>query len=462
MMVRLMALMTLCLLQLTAAAQDAENTEPTLKEIGQMTVQAYMFGYPLVLMDKTRRATVGDNVNRLNHLRQFPDHTFTRVVRPNVDTLYSTIWFDLSPEPQVISLPSSGGRYYVMPLYDAWTNVFASIGSRTTGNEAHTVLVAGPDWQGEVPDGMDLRRSPTNLAWAIGRVMSFGGDDIAVANGFQDGIAVQSLSSYLSGSPAPAALSATSSQRFSNPKQAVADMGSGSFFAAVARLMADNPPASEDAAMVDGPLKTLGVVAGETYPPQSRSFRTKAVMDRGVHAAKKLMDSIADRIRKNEGFWAGMPDGVQLGRYGTRYPLRAYVAMAGLGAVEPVDAIYPNTTQDATGAKLVAEKNYVLHMAPHQIPSVNAFWSLTAYNQDFYLPENPINRFAIGSRDPLVFNDDGSLDIYIQQEAPKGVPQANWLPSPAEGTIALNMRLYWPKDRALKGDWDLPGVQVRN
>ena len=123
--------------------------------------------------------------------------------------------------------------------------------------------------------------------------------------------------------------------------------------------------------------------------------------------------------------------------------------------------MYPNTRQDGAGEPLTAGKNYVLHLSADQIPPVNAFWSLTAYNEDFYLPENPISRFSVGSRDDLVFNEDGSLDIYIQRNVPDGVPQANWLPAPKKGKIALNMRLYWPTERALNGDWTLPGVMVR-
>lgn len=442
-----------------AAAQDDQSP---LREFGRKTAQAFVFGYPLVLMHETRWVTVFDDVNHFHHLRSFPDHTFRRVVRPNVDTLYSTIWLDLKAEPVVISLPDSGGRYYVMPLYDAWTNVFASIGSRTTGNAAQTVLVAGPGWQGEVPDGMDLRRAPTNLAWAIGRVMSTGGDDIAAANSFQDGMRVQTLSSFLAGEPAPAPLAGTGTGGAWNPKDRVADLGDRVFFQSLADLMVDNPPAPEDADMVEQTLKAIGLEAGKEFPTKAHSFREKRTMGRAIDKAKERLLEVADRLPKNDGFWAGMPGRVRLGNYGTRYPLRAYVALAGLGAVEPEDAIYPNTTQDATGETLDADKNYVLHLSADQIPPVNAFWSLTAYNQDFYLPENPIDRFSIGSRDDLVFNDDGSLDIYIQRDAPEGVPQANWLPAPARGTIALNMRLYWPKERALSGGWTLPGVTVRD
>lgn len=457
-MIKRIAILVLMLVSGPVAAQDAELS---LKDYGRLAAQSYVYGFPLIVMDETRRTTVGDNWNRLNHLRSFPDHTFRRVVRPNVDTIYSTIWLDLKAEPVVISLPDSGGRYVVMPIHDAWTNVFASIGSRTTGTGAQTVLVAGPNWQGEVPDGMQMVRSPTNMAWAIARMMSTGGDDIAAVNAYQDLMSVQTLSSFVAGKPAPPALDPGFSNNAGNPKQAVLDLGAKDFFNRLSALMVDNPPADADAELVARMQSGFGFAVGEEFPTNSRSFRQKRASAKAIEMAQKRLLDVAARLPKNEGFWAGMPGGARLGSYGTRYPVRAYVALAGLGANIAEDAMYPNTRQDASGAPLTADKNYVLHLSADQIPPVNAFWSLTAYNDAFYLPENPINRFSVGSRDDLVFNEDGSLDIYIQRDAPEGVPQANWLPAPSEGGIALNMRLYWPTEHALNGDWTLPGVTVR-
>lgn len=457
-MIKRIAILVLMLVSGPIAAQDAELS---LKDYGRLAAQSYVYGFPLIVMDETRRTTVGDNWNRLNHLRSFPDHTFRRVVRPNVDTIYSTIWLDLKAEPVVISLPDSGGRYVVMPIHDAWTNVFASIGSRTTGTGAQTVLVAGPDWQGDVPDGMNMVRSPTNMAWAIARMMSTGGADIAAVNAYQDAMSVQTLSSFVAGEPAPPALDPSFANNSGNPKQAVLDLGAKDFFNRLSALMVDNPPAEADAEVVARMQSGFGFAVGLEFPTSSRSFRQKRASSKAIEMAQKRLLEVAARLPKNEGFWAGMPGGARLGSYGTRYPVRAYVALAGLGANIAEDAMYPNTRQDASGAPLTTDKNYVLHLSADQIPPVNAFWSLTAYNDEFYLPENPINRFSVGSRDDLVFNEDGSLDIYIQRDAPTGVPQANWLPAPSEGGIALNMRLYWPSDRALSGDWTLPGVTVR-
>ncbi len=445
----------------TAAQPQPQDSSAAYPALQRAAAQAFVFGYPLVLMDETRKATVGNQFNRINHLRQFPDHTFRRVVRPNVDTLYSTIWFNLREGPQVIQLPDSDGRYYVMPLYDAWTNVFASIGSRTTGGGPQTVLIAGPDWQGDVPDGMDFRRSPTHLAWAIARVDTPGGDDLPAAHAFQNGMSVQSLAAHLAGEKAATALENTGAAEAGNPKTRVDDLGVEAFFNRLAQLMADNPPAAADGPVLEGALATVGVAAGAPFSASSFTPSQMKAMQQAIDRTRKQLMGVADRIPKNDCFWAGMPGGATLGSYGTRYPLRAYVAMAGLGAVGPEDALYPNTTQDTAGGRLTSDKAYILHFEADQVPPVNAFWSLTVYNENLYLADNPIDRYAVGSRDDLVFNADGSLDIYIQRTSPDGVPQANWLPAPASGPMALNMRLYWPKARALSGTWDMPGVQVR-
>lgn len=459
-MIRSLSILLLVLVTGSSLAR-AQEQELSIKDYGRLAAQSYVYGFPLVMMDETRRATVGDNWNRLNHLRSFPDHTFRRVVRPNVDTIYSTIWLDLKAEPVVISLPDSGGRYVVMPIHDAWTNVFASIGSRTTGTDAQTVLVAGPNWQGEVPEGVNMVRSPTNMAWAIARMMSTGGRDIALVNAYQDQMSVQPLSGFLAGTPAPAALDQGMAANKTNPKDRVLALDTKAFFNRLSTLMMDNPPAEADADVVARMQSQFGFEVGKEFPTSSQSFMQKRASAKAIEQAQKRLLQVAERLPKNDGNWAGMPGGAKLGSYGTRYPVRAYVALAGLGANIVEDAMYPNTRQDASGEALTADKNYVLHLSADQIPPVNAFWSLTAYNDEFYLAENPINRFAIGSRDDLVFNADGSLDIYIQRAAPEGVPQVNWLPAPKEGGIALNMRLYWPTEHALSGDWTLPGVKVR-
>lgn len=454
-------ILLLPLLAITGSLASAQ--ENTLAEVGKNAAQAYVYGYPLVLMNETRKITVGDQFNRIKHTRTFPDHTFRRVVRINLDTLYSTIWLDLSGGPVVIGLPDSEGRYYVMPIHDSWTNVIASIGSRTTGHAAHKVLVAGPEWQGTVPDGMTLVRSPTTIAWAIGRIETPGGDDMAGAHAFQDGMTVQTLAAFHAGGPVNAPLYATADENTNNPKVAADAYRPLALFAELADLLAVNGPLAADGPMVDGPLKALGIIPGQPFDKSAWSPVQEQAMGAGIKRAQQAMLGVRDKVKKSPTFWSGMPGGVRLGAYGTRYPLRAYVARVGLGANEPEDAVYPNTLQDASGNPLYSNKRYRIRFPSGELPPVNAFWSLTLYNETFYLAKNPINRHALGGRNGLAVNADGSVDIYIQADEPEGVALSNWLPAPnpeASATFALNMRLYWPKDRVLDGSWKMPGVEV--
>lgn len=441
-------------------ANDAQEPTASLFSSIELAARAYIYGYPMVLMDVTRQATVGNEFNRLNHLRQFPDHDFRRVVRPNVDTLYSTIWFDLSAEPMVLELPPSEGRYYLMPIHDAWTNVFASLGNRTTGNGAYRIAVVGPDWQGELPDGLESVRSPTKLAWAIGRLSTPGGEDFAAAYAFQDGMTLTPLSNWQAGERF-AGKDGSDDQTARNPKDVVGEMETGAFFNRLAALMIDNSPSPADGNFIETVLKPLGIVPGQPFDFEKLGFFRKLAMGFGAEEAREIIPGLEQHRRKNETYWTGMPGGVKLGSYGTRYPLRAYVALAGLGANGPEDAIYPNTGQSADGAPLDATNNYVLRFEAGALPPVHGFWSLTTYNSDYYLAENPIGRYALGDRDALSFNEDGSLDIYIQATSPGPELESNWLPTPAEGAFSITMRLYWPKVEVLEGNWKTPGIERR-
>jgi hypothetical protein len=133
------------------------------------------------------------------------------------------------------------------------------------------------------------------------------------------------------------------------------------------------------------------------------------------------------------------------------------VAQLGIGANIPVDALYPTAFVDADNNPLTGKNKYLIHFAADQLPPVNAFWSITLYNADSFLVKNALNRYALGDRDPLTFNDDGSLDIFIQHESPGTEKESNWIPAP-ETEFNLSMRLYWPKQSVLDGMWQPPAI----
>ncbi len=420
--------------------------------------EAYIYGFPLVIMDVTRAQAVQVNgpENQLRRVRQFPDARFRDVVRPNVDTLYTTAFIRMAQGPWVFEMAPNDVRYEVMPFLDAWTNVFASPGTRLNGTAGGRFLLAGPRWNGEIPAGLTLLRAPTDLVWLIGRTQTRDMNDYAIVHALQDGISLRSLADWQAGKPAPPPPAGTVARTGEGgPPPPIAQMRAmdvQTFFTRLAHLMVDNPPAPADAPML-GKLARLGVAPGT--PPQ---------WDTGDRWAVGLGRWIADltvarelRKRPHVRGWVTPP--AILGDYGTAYNIRAVVAMIGLGANLPADATYPSAGVDAQGTPLHGDHRYRIHFAKGALPPVRAFWSVTAYGADDFFIDNPIGRYALGDRDPLVYNPDGSLDLLVQAEAPPPHLLRNWLPVRAGVPFLLNARLYWPQAAALDGSWNMPAVE---
>ena len=424
--------------------------------------QAYMYGYSLVLMETTNKVMTNRNlgyapVNHLSLVRKFPDHLFREVVRPNCDTLYATAWFDLSTEPIILSVPDMGNRYYVMPFMDAWTNVFAYVGTRTTGNGPGHYMVVGPGWQGDAPEGVEKIQAPTNMTWLIGRIQTNGKKDYVNVHQLQNQLALTPLNRWQTGSPHPAFIKKTIPSQTSDTKAMVTAMDANTFFSTLARLMGEQPPAAADESM----LKTLadfGVVPGKTFDLKTLGFMRRLMLTKAVDISQDKMVEIAESDRSSENKWTVIREGI--GSYGTNYSMRALVSMIGLGALKPVEAAYPNAVMDIEGKQLNGNYRYRIHFDSGKTPPVDAFWSLTMYDDRRLLIDNPIQRYALGDRDPLEFNSDGSLDIMIQHQQPE-TKISNWLPAPADN-FAVTLRLYLPKAIFLDGTWKLPPIERLN
>ena len=417
--------------------------------------EAYIFGYPLVIMDVTRAnaALALAPENTLLKARHFPDAGFTDVVRPNVDTLYTTGFIDMAKGPWVFEMAANDKRYEVMPFMDAWTNVFAAPGTRTTGTAGGRFLLVGRDWAGQVPPGLTLLRSPTQMVWLIGRTQTNGIADYPAVHGLQDGISLRALADWQAGKPANVPAWQAAASKPVPPVLQMQAMRTETFFTRLALLMVGNPPAATDGPMLVK-LSRIGLAPGQ--PP------SWGVLDRAaISLGRWLADfTVAKELKKPRDLvrgWATPP--AILGDYGTFYNTRAVVAMVGLGANLPADATYPNTSVDAAGQALSGSRRYRLHFTPAELPPVKAFWSITAYGGDNFLIDNPLRRYAIGDRDPLVYNTDGSLDLWIQADEPAGDKSKNWLPVKKGQLFLLNARLYWPEPAALNGAWGMPAVQ---
>ena len=426
------------------------------------TAQAYLFAYPLVLMELTKQhqQLLGTTaINGLRHSRRFPDARFNSVVSPNVDTLYSIVHFDLRQEPVVMSIPDTSGHYYMMPIMDAWTNVVSSPGTRTIGSRAQTYLIVGPTWRGEVPAGMQPIRIPTQMAWMIGRIKSRGPADYAEVHALQDRFRVMPLSAWQGrpGTPLPTAMAELPMlDRAMGPDRQLVGWSREDFFGAFCRLLADNPARAEDAPML-ARIQAAGLLDEGCVLQQSPLQRLGSAL--GYRRVVAMLND-SQRLMGERKTYQGWRIGYELGEYGTRYAQRALVAKIGLGANSPEDAIYPNLHTDTEDRPLAGNRRYVLHFAAGQLPLVRAFWSLTLYDERQLLSANPLDRYALGDRNDLHYNPDGSLDIFVQHQAPTDPAQhSNWLPAP-EGRFNLFLRLYWPQAEVLERRWLPPAIRT--
>jgi hypothetical protein len=439
------------------------NPDPSAKPTDAAT-EAYIYGYPLVLMDLTQQVMTNvpqasENaapLNQLGNKRKFPEPADTAVVSPNADTLYSFAFLDLSHEPMLLSVPEMGKRYYLMQMLDAWTNVFASPGTRTTGSGQCEFAIVGPSSKGALPENAKVIKSPTSMVWIIGRTQTNGKEDYAAVHALQDQYKLTPLNA-LGKPPAPAGSPPVDPKvdMKTPPVEQVARLDANAFFSRLNALMKNNPPAAADAAALKR-FAPLGIAPG-------KPFDLKA-FDPAV--AKSLQDAVRNGLAKivaeaKEGHgqilngWEFMTD---VGSYGTDYLWRAVVAQIGLGANLPGDAVYPRATKDASGQPLSGANQYVIKFPKGQLPPVRAFWSITLYNSKQFFVPNPIHRYAIGDRDKLKFDDDGSLTIYVQHQSPGKDKESNWLPAPKDG-FSLFMRLYWPKKEILESKWNPPEIE---
>ncbi len=421
-----------------------------------LSYEAAVYFYPLVTMDVTRLHTLNSAAdqpgsgppNQFHHIRAFPTAEFRTVVRPNFDTLYSSAWLDLTSGPVRLHVPDTDDRYYLLPLLDMWTDVFAVPGKRTTGTEARDFVITPPGYGGRLPDGLAVIAAPTPYAWIIGRTQTNGPSDYDAVHNVQDGYSLTTLGE------APAHSVDPNYDASTEPLKVVNGMAALDFFTYAAELIAKHPPHPTDFSQL-ARLSRLGIVAGKRFDSSSFSSQECRDIEAGWNAALNEMMAALPRQGRIVNGWNMLTD--TMGVYGDAYFRRAIVAMAGLGANQPEDAIYPLLTADATGDPITGEHDYVIHFDADKLPPVAAFWSVTMYDAEGFQVANEINRFAIGDRDPLHHNTDGSLDLYIQHTNPGPERENNWLPAPL-GPLGITMRLYAPKREVLNGSWNPPPV----
>jgi hypothetical protein len=297
------------------------------------------------------------------------------------------------------------------------------------------------------------------MNWIVARYATSGGTDLAAVHTLQDGTRLTPLSQWTDnkeGYTAPLGAVDPTVDSFTPPVDQVAAMDGQAFFTALDALLDDNPPRPEDSEIMNQ-LGDIGIGSGLAWA--SRPPEVRDALDRAARSGMDVLRKIAaDAESSPKNGWT-MHRG--LGHYGTHYAQRALIVWLGFGANLDADAVYPHATTDIDGNALTGEKNYVLHFDEDELPPVEGFWSLTMMNERQFFVDNPIDRYAIGDRSDLEYEDDGSLNIYIQHESPGGEKEKNWLPSPADG-FNVFLRLYWPKASVLSGSWTAPGIRPTN
>ncbi|MBK6613877.1 DUF1254 domain-containing protein [Ottowia sp.] len=400
---------------------------------------AWIWGLPLIENAEQRAARFAEGLkpNSFRHDRALVTAKGQFVTTPNNDTLYSQAWLNLEKGPVTISVPASGERYYCVPLMDMYTNNFAIVGTRTSGAAARTFTVIGPNAKRTDPLAI---RAPTNSAWILGRTLVDGDADLPKAHAFQDGWSIKG----------PAAGAPRSFAKRTAPWD--------QYFASVQSLMNESPPPMTDARMLDSMAPLIQF--GKAFDSARYSLDQVDEIKAGVADAASLFLQIRRTLPVRNG-WSLPRD--TIGNFGQDYDYRAAVAVGGLAALPPVEAMYLRVG-GPEGRGFDGAKSWKLTFAADQLPPVDSFWSLSMYrltsDGQLFFADNPIDRYTIGDRTAgLKRGADGALDIRMSRTAPADA-NANWLPAPAEGNFVLILRAYLPKPALLSGSYVLPPVQT--
>jgi len=445
-----------------SAAHAQAGVSPA--EARAIAKDAYIYGFPIVdnyriqhayWMDKANPEYKGPFNQIWNSSRLFSPAD-KAIQTPNSDTLYSFIGADLRSEPLVLTVPAvEKERYFSVQLIDYYTFNFDYIGTRTTGNGGGSFLLAGPGWKGETPKGVEkVFRCETELAFPTYRTQLFDPSDIENVKKVQAGYKVQPLSAFL-GQPAPKAAPVID---FIKPLTPAEEKTSPQFFDILNFVLQFCPTVPSEKELMER-FARIGVGAGRTFDASKLSPEMKTAIEQGMAEAWVAFAGLKKDFEERK-----LSSGDVFGSrqyLKNNYLYRMGAAVLGIYGNSKQEAMYPAYYVDATKQKLDGANRYSMRFAPGQLPPVNAFWSLTMYDEpQSLLVANPLDRYLINSPmlPQLKRDADGGLTLMIQNESPGKDKEANWLPAP-KGPFSMIMRLYWPKEAAVEGKWERPPLQ---
>ncbi|MGO9758200.1 MAG: DUF1254 domain-containing protein [Roseiarcus sp.] len=472
---------------------NEQAADGALAELMDIARLAYIYGLPIYEVARLRYRALSLprkggplRLNTFLHTRTLSTPTTSDVTAVNCDTLLSRAWIDLARGPLIFGLPDTADRYYSLALMDAFTNNFEVLGRRATGASPLRFLLAGPRWDGAAPPGMSTVRAPTDTVWALVRILVDGPADVAAVHAIQDQLSISRW-----GAPSDAAIDKP--DPLSLPVLPMDNAKPLTFLEALNAMLTENPPPAQDQPILDR-LRKIGVGPSLRFRRQDFTAPQLDALRQGLAAGR-------EKVRAAEGFLALDPQRAEFGRwpsnalllqlrgpldesryygdrrqgwgdppgevgdFGANYLMRAKCALAGLGLLPRKEAMYFSTSTDAAGDPLIGGDRYVLRFPPDGLPPVDAFWSLTLYQTDDnkrrWLAPNALDRYSIGSRKTdLRYGGDGSLDIFIQHDAPAG-DEANWLPAP-NAPFLLTLRAYQPRSALLERRYAIPEVLRRS
>lgn len=425
--------------------------------------EEYVYGFPLVMMDVTRQVTTAATksgeyaapINQFARLRTYVSPDFKNVVRISVNSLWTFGFVDLDKEPMIVSVPDTGSRFMVMQALNMWTDDFASVGTRTPDMKSGDFMIVGPKWTGDAPPGVKASfRSSTRYAWIVVQMAAASPADFPAINALQDKLKITPFSAWGKPYTPPASSSVDPSVDLSaTPFDQVRIMTGEMYFRRLAQLLEDNPPNPADTLMIEK-LKLLGIERGRDFDPGKLDPQVrKGINEAPWNVWKEL--AVGPYSMPTVNGWLNIKN---LGRYGTDYNTRAFIAYAGLGALTSDDCMYPTSFVDGDGHALDAAYKYVMHLPKGQLPpSRSNVWSISPYRENFYV-RNKLERYGVLSSTPFKYNADGSLDIYIQATSPGPDKLANWLPTPPSGAFNITIRVYEPMKELVDGAYKLPPI----
>jgi DNA sulfur modification protein DndE len=444
---------------------------------------AYIWGYPLVQFKRLMNFETNPNsppaqgngpINKYVAFIALPVPGFASGEYSNPDLLYASAWLNLTKEPIILKIPEINNRYHVFQFIDAFNNDFHYLGTRTTGENGGLYAITGPDWKGQIPGTMQEIKSPTNSMLLLSRILVKGPRklsnvtaidnqprDLSNVTAIENQISTVPMSVYEGKNiPQDKTIQNTSDKTVPMPAliSDIPKMGI-KVFDQISKDMIGNPLNPPNPQLVSK-LELLSIGPGKT-PSTEANETIRNALQAGITQGEKLIEARATKLGPVINGWEY--SNPKTGLYGNDYLLNAATVLAiNIAPNVPQEATYPETTVDGDGKQLNGRNNYIIHLDPGQTPPIskNGYWSITMYDEKDYLVENQLNRYSLNSaRNETKFNEDGSLDLYIQHTNPGIEKEPNWLPAPS-GNFSLLMRIYIPQDSAINGEYQIPPVRL--